>query len=551
MARVEKGSRLRGVPARVRLNIQDNFSGSFPVRVRTSYDGRSALETGRHAFNDSTTLIFNSASNMHVGSGLPSGSRYASSELRTTFPFVSGPIRAGVADSWVDGPNNPSQPIFTPFKDSGEPTFSIRRDDAGAAAFYATGSAVSDIGPGFQNPLWSKTKMVVSIPVNGTITMSLTKGAVAEQDFPMAYHNFDTGKFYYPGSGAKRESYAADETGAVALSQTKCMGFFGSRPSNDISTSSLGGTLGAVGNVNGFPFDSKYFVPKTQSGVLYSLSESIAEPFLAEKIVVEFSGSFEGLGLQIPADVAQLPTYVSFFVMNQRNIGSTDSEYSYQYLFGAFPEATIAASHLNGTMDLVTYAQIVSFQRTDVPINAALGRELNLSGSSYDWSGRYTVSGSVKGIRKYGDVFLRSGPQAQSIVFGNPKGGRLGTGAPCGRNYRNTMASYAKSSFDFAGYTLETVTEPTEVNPYLLFPTDTLVFGWQTAVTPFSYLNSVGNADWPSTAADYCSRLSISGSVKVTIYGSHLRMGDSGKVEEHHDTLNQLVSSNAIQEMIG
>ena len=41
MPRIEKGSRLRGLPPFIRLNIAESASGSFPTKSRTSSDNRN------------------------------------------------------------------------------------------------------------------------------------------------------------------------------------------------------------------------------------------------------------------------------------------------------------------------------------------------------------------------------------------------------------------------------------------------------------------------------------------------------------------------------
>lgn len=549
MPRVEKGSRVKGIPARVLLNIRDNNSGSYPIPARTSYDGRGAVRQ-QLLFNDGAVVPF-TASLIRVGSGLPSGSRYYNNnpELQTTFPLVSGNVVSNVVDGWMPSQTLLTHPSFTPFKDAGEPSYDVRRDLL-SSEFYATGSSLSSTGPGFQQPLWSKTKLSVNIPVNGTITMSMTKGSAPEEDFVMGYHNFLTGEFYNPGSGARRETFTQNEAGDLQFATTKAIGFFGSTCTY---SNIFSGSLGAPGDACGFPFDGKYFVPASQRGVLYSLSSSLSEPFLAEKIVVEFSGSFEGLGLRVPTvGTAQKPAYVTFFVLNQKSPGKTDTKYGYKY--GDTSTVEIASQHYSGSMDLVTHVQVATFNDGNYFLSSydAARREFNVvNNGSYDWSGGFKVSGSVKSPKKYDTAAVLTGPYGEKTV-GFVKGGRLGTGAACGRNYKSTIPANSAGVASSIGYPITRIETPTIENPYVLMPTDKLVFGWQTAVPETGYFDTSDTLyDWPSGNQDYCSRLSISGSVKVTIYGSHLRVGADGRIEEHHDTLNQLLSSNAIQEVIG
>jgi hypothetical protein len=79
-------------------------------------------------------------------------------------------------------------------------------------------------------------------------------------------------------------------------------------------------------------------------------------------------------------------------------------------------------------------------------------------------------------------------------------------------------------------------------NPYLLLPTDKLTFGWHMPY-PFS-----------DTALTNQSNMSFfpTGINKIILYGSTLRLNpETNQLEEHHDTLNQLLCSNSVHEVIG
>jgi len=82
-------------------------------------------------------------------------------------------------------------------------------------------------------------------------------------------------------------------------------------------------------------------------------------------------------------------------------------------------------------------------------------------------------------------------------------------------------------------------------NPYLLHPQDNLIFGWQLPTDlnidqyfgPFGSLPTINNEGPKLTFAQ--------APAKIILYGSYIREG-----KEHHDTLNQLLTSNTIHEDI-
>lgn len=82
----------------------------------------------------------------------------------------------------------------------------------------------------------------------------------------------------------------------------------------------------------------------------------------------------------------------------------------------------------------------------------------------------------------------------------------------------------------------------TKPNPYILLPTDKLIFGGQLPLSSFG--TSVGDG--------VSVTFFPSGVNKIILYGSTLRLNpETNQLEEHHDTLNQLLSSNSIHETIG
>ena len=76
-------------------------------------------------------------------------------------------------------------------------------------------------------------------------------------------------------------------------------------------------------------------------------------------------------------------------------------------------------------------------------------------------------------------------------------------------------------------------------NPYLLLPTDKLVFGWQMPL------------DMDQLVISSSMQFANGGINKVIFYGSLLRLNNEDMLAEHHDSLNQLLSSESTFEVIG
>ena len=82
-------------------------------------------------------------------------------------------------------------------------------------------------------------------------------------------------------------------------------------------------------------------------------------------------------------------------------------------------------------------------------------------------------------------------------------------------------------------------------NPYILFPTDNLIFGWQAPIGNISG-SSLGNV------GDMGQLHFPQGKGRLILYGSSLRINpETNQLEEYHDTLNQLLNSDSIHEVIG
>jgi hypothetical protein len=140
-----------------------------------------------------------------------------------------------------------------------------------------------------------------------------------------------------------------------------------------------------------------------------------------------------------------------------------------------------------------------------------------------------------------------------AMMLINKNSTRSGLFAPGGRDFvgslekghvlatNDAILSNHSSSTDPTGsiVTLDRYSKP---NPYLLQPTDQLVFGWQLPVA--NRLNSAfGTPQYNGKGTEMTFAPVPS---KITLYGSMISEG-----HEAHDTLNQLLSSVSIHEIIG
>ena len=463
----------------------------------------------------------------------------------TTDLVVSGIVRKGVGDSFVR--YTPGQDI-QPFRDCNNPAVDGKSQ---GNVFYATGSKVSDIGEGFDQPLWSKTKIEIDLTPNSVHSVYIENYTSGSNNYPMCYWNKDLKKWQGIGTGKEFGTYANTLSGLQKLWDEQCIGFAQGLDNGGASVRDL--AAGAPTSNFGFPYHGKFHA--TSSNTI-SLSDYIQEPFLVEKIVLEFSGtfaqnSFVGAG-------STKATMNTFFILNQRapfryidggfqtipyrviNISTASFEVT-----GATIPETINGNYCATSRDLVTWAQFVAFQTGDATSIERMSRELNLTGTNGNWSGRYALSGTVKSpLSSDGHAEMSLGDSVQFMLL-NKNGSRNGLFVPSGRDHigpsdrGNVVSSARLNFFNAPVVSLARYSKP---NPYLLLPTDNLVLGWQLPL--FNALND--NGDSPTYNTRGPSLTFAAAPAKLVIYGSMVREG-----KEHHDTLNQHLTSVSVHEVIG
>ncbi len=608
MARIEKGTRIRGLPPKIRLSEKDNLYGTFPLKQRLVSDGRGGFDGN---YWSDTGILNYVTSSVYPGLVLSGGFYSSEPELTTSFPILplgyapstdltrSFSIKRGISDSFQQQRINLSS-SYTPYQDGRfDPASKIIR---GQNTFYETGSKVVNTGIGFQQPLWAKQKITVEMPLSTVQSMSVKHGN-NQQEVIMTYYDFGTGRLNPVGS-TRNVNYYVSMAGTVpekwdAFVREKAIGFYGSLPSFAEGYKFLKNG-GNVYLMNGFPFGEKYLVSPTSS-ILYPLKNIITRPFLAEKITLEFSGSYNPAAsfLSTGGNYNATVAHNTFFILNFKPRGSRVDQIAggFSYLPAVasdplnyvYPTETVRSNSL----ELVTYAQITCFgfgnagafelqlqaqgslPRTPTYFRRSeIERELTIRdearfGDSPSWEGKYTMSGTVKLPTTTTDAmpikFLKYADASDTNFtrfLNNAGAGRTGTADLTFRNWRTPFPeTVTEFRFDPPATTNSFVicSRSADEIPYILMPSDKLIFGWQTAFPHMAYqtpgdTTAVTTVDegWDLSVGNEGSILSLSGSVKLVIYGTYLKVGERGDlVEDNEDTLNQLLSTDSIHEIIG
>lgn len=585
MPRTLKKTRIKGLPPKVQLQMKDALTGSFPTQVRIASDNRSG--DYRVYYDDMKTVEFRSYVSGTTGLSMPvglhsdnlalfrvnqSGSTVRNEEMNTNI-VISGIVRKGVGDSFVTF--TPGQD-FTPFRDDQNPAVEGMFTPSGSTTnpFYAVGSKVADVGEGFDQPLWSKSKIEIDLTPSVSHSFYIQNTLSSSNNFPMAYWNKDRKVWEGIGSGREFGRYSAGTTSSYqALCEDQCLGF--GIGLNQAISGTFDDRAGNKLSNFGFPYHVKYHATSSNT---VAVSSYTRVPFLVEKIVLEWSGS---LVYNNTYDKDYTNYSVStFFILNQRKpfsysdpgvqqfvVRISDGHTQYLLTGANIPSSYNGSASQNTIRDLVTHAQVVCFsQFADSSTTELASRELMiLSGSAGSpsgdgsWSGRFVMSGVVKNsLPNDGSDILQvgvsdSGTRTMSLI--NKNSSRSGLFTPGGRDFVGSLEKgnetvrvvslFLTSSFtgsqDPTG-SLVTLNRYYKTNPYLLMPGDQLIFGWQLPMS--NRINSAfGHEQYAGKGTEMTFAPVPS---KITLYGSEIQEG-----HEHHDTLNQLLSSVGVHEVIG
>jgi hypothetical protein len=236
-----------------------------------------------------------------------------------------------------------------------------------------------------------------------------------------------------------------------------------------------------------------------------------------------------------------------------------------------------------------TILNVSEYKALHPEFNSVVGGDGTLSGQANDnpdeknynyafWNKNLTINMNCKApIKKQNtgtitvwDYFYTIGTNTQDrfVSHGSLSGvennGRGFNNKNNGRDFKNvfknsdtnTIINSNKSSnvsFTQGGYQKQVVVkgykEQKIINPYLLLPSDNIVFGWQLPCS--SNFASATNTDFLTGKYNFAHTLGPQLTFakypsKITLYGSYVK-----EDEEHHDTLNQNLTSDTIHEIIG
>jgi hypothetical protein len=461
---------------------------------------------------------------------------------------------------------------------------------------------------GFSQMLRDKTKIVIDMnPIETTgiyystgtafVTASLPSGSVGSS---YAYFNWDLRKWEMHGVNRPIEKCSNGDfsdlsTGfdeATTMPYTgACVAFTpGGVYASNAATPELHQAVGLPFSNYGFPCASQYDATGSQ---ILKMSDYINAPFLLEKIVWEFSASFPPTRRDDSSKPgASPPSKCTFFILNQYKYGLPQGAplIEFDHYSGSAVVPRTVQYGVNRVKDLVTYGNIAR-------VNTAVfdtGRtrpgytsgesstkfdfddlNINVTGSTTGF--QYSI-GSYKGnqpdaitgswrlqfpcrqstLRKSGISELSMFDRDLKNVTGNygtimQMVNKLGTrnlmGFPNGRSYISPIpAAPVSGVWSHRGSEYHIPATSSLPSPYLLLPTDNLVFGFQGFFnSPFYNKSPHGDDNFRGEAALLTQQVNlVEGASKIIFYGSYIREG-----KEYHPSLDQPLTTNAIHQVIG
>lgn len=621
------------LPYRIRVQGLDSETGSYGTISRTGDQDRSGRYNVR--FDDNITIVY-TASNLSYPALM-----YSSSQLilgQTSSLTATGSLIKGLSDDRIVLAN--SGEALRPFNegrllDYCKPNI--------VDPFYSTGSHPADVSFGFTGPTFSKTIIAIDLTPTIANSASIQNGATSDatnpisatndgaangggayanrqflgaSNYPMMYYNFDLKKWEGVGRGLP-----TNITGAVSASTPNTSNMaelsvrynldeqmYGFAPSYGVTTNALGHLAAKPMSTYGFPIHPKFHATSSQ---LLQMSRFIDRPFILEKIVYEFSGSYMTGSLEASDTRNTLTTRMlsagsgaagdygapisTFFMLNQRGHTKLDlrlypttastgrSPPSSPDLLGPFVgvdpstsapwrhhvTATLptsiqlskgaAATYVDTLRELVTYAQVSALGTNYTSTNLKLlSRDLNITGrqnlvGTEYWSGKFVMSASVKSMPSHNvlmPMYLGINDVATYKIISTPGYNQLGGRAvysDLGRSFRKAaQGSAISSSITFVDPDTLVSIKPSlnddRHSPYIMMPTDNIIFGWQVPIGKKAYAEGQG----PETLG-WASALNIApGAGRLLLFGSLVR-----NERECHETMNQPLTSNAIHEIIG
>ena len=578
-----------GLPPRVQLRIKDDAMGTYPTIARTGdqeYTGKFPVQ-----FDDTTTLIYSGSSTLDTNQPLvyptllPRGYVFATSSVENSLGFSLGvatpnitsslsfPISprrnlvSSIADTMFQfSTNNEASQSLRPFNDS--------RIYLSTSSFYLTGTDPSVL-PGFSQQLGDKVQIVIDLnPVEETSIFfstgtlpSATTGYTGGVNSGIAYFNWRQKRWEVIGDLSTGSN--VDYINARNLVRT---GSYWAFPNGQVATSFANPNFkrtatasGMPSNIAGFPLATKFDATGSQ---LKGMSDYINHPFLLEKIVFEWTGSLNIYPVSqegSPAAKNNFPQVANFFILNQFQTPVTRSVNSGKQIYAnsttvQYHDLTNGPFNVFREKDLVTFGSIVrSRDRTDSQLEDWEKRDLILVGGNgvlgsggITGSFRLKTSASMGGIwpNGLGPIIANRTLQNQTIYPGNPLGGRNLFGETSGRSFIASAVGAQITGSRFNPYTaanqqyIQPYKNLHRTSPYVILPTDQLVFGF--ANQPSPYAGSAVTTDASEHNVGNVQRAVMApGPSKVTLFGSLVRNNLPTQVSD-----NAPLTSDAIHEAL-
>ena len=605
------------LPPKVILRARDNVYDrlSYPRVVRTGdHDFASAYGMRLGYFDDTQTLYFGSTNDVpSYPSPLGFWCRYPQ-VLPVRYPWLNytiatpniastlgssalgqdviyrGVPSSAYEDEYVFGQNGEKADILSPYEHQ-TTAFDDSRVYLDTTEFYLTGTAAS-VMPGFSSRLADKVQIVIDVNPSSPTTVFFSTGtapnstSVDDIGSGMAYYNFLRTRWEMIGvtrhditTGSNVDFRSRD----LSIATGSYVAFAGVQ-SLDAPLSSMDdlvqSSIGYPVDMCGFPFAKQFTATGSQ---WLKMGSYINQPFLLEKVTLEFSASFAKGGNAPASTNRRGPVCSQFFILNQFNNGVRDAT---EENIRSLPMT------LAGTDDTIVGEDTIRFcdkfkelvwtgvvsRYNDSANSARASRDLDIvtPAPASSANSPIAITGSWR-IEKAPSVFSSTParvymrprtPVGTSAVnsFNNYNVNILGWqagnrgGVPMvnmsGRPAVRPISGLQKSGSYITSYHTKAVTTNAnsiteQASPYMLFPTDNLVLGFS---------NIVANDDPQGHGAafsDYSRGIIytdetlrkveaslLPGAGKLTLFGSILR--DNKPIDV---STNPSLSSDALHEI--
>ena len=549
------GSGLLSLPARILLQDEDRLLGAYPTISRMGdkdFSGRKKV-----FFDDTNTVMFGSQS-VTYPTALNSLHRFVSGGVATpnklsdiTHNSIS---RRGIADSHITFSTTEN---ISPFDES---RIYIETD----SSFYATGTSKSTILD-FNTKLSSKS--IITIDCNPVIPTSIffstgtlpnASGISGGVNSGIAYFNWERKAWEIIGN-LTTGSNVDYINNSIHVSSSSMLAIVpGQSVESIIDSPNITNAFGLPQNSFGFPYATKFDATGSQK---LSMTSSISLPFVLEKVVFSVSGAFGGplYGKLIGTAMTDL-AITTFVLLRQTDapiVRTVTSEFSYLNR-NPSPDMLIKAVPAWGVTkdcDIVWFCRVGCYNSYSFSTIDVLKQQQPSAFSAADlWipGGFQTGSFMIESPTK----IVAIGPGQSPLItnrtvgidnialghdytVGNNVGGSNLFEISGGRRIvSNVAGGQLSGTINYlGGISSSKYTEVTKESPYVILPTDKLIFAAIKQLAP-------GEVSERDVATRDILTLSP-GAGKLTFFGTAIRNNKPASMNQ-----NQPLTSNSIHECL-